>query len=953
MVLVLLLMTATLAFFAVWVGNAREQARAQMEQQRAVSVELAAARIEVLVRRDLAELREIAQKLAEEGSDQSQPLQALLSDRGPDDAFSRGVYLTDKDGRLLAGSDPIEGELVGAVVTQSDLLKTLVEDGQPGVSNAVTFGAGGERSVLVAVPLRLSGSQEEAIVFGVVSLADSGFVEAIQRLALGDTGYAQIFDSDGQPVVDIFPERTFGTAEHEHRLAQLLVTGQPEITECHDCHTPSGPISDQQVMAFAPVSSAGWGVVAAQSQSEILAPLSQLQWPLLWGSGILLAFAILFGWLAGRTVVRPLNRLMQACEAIAGGDLKRPVPAVGVGEIRRLADAFDTVRDRLAAALSDMLSLNAELEERVKEKTEDLVVRNRELSALNEVLLAASESLELHTMLSLVARTVGNVFEADAVTILLAPRDGETVWHAGVDLPERQLNALLQDVFEDRPDGADIQRWQGSLEPVIFEDLANEDDPVCRTLFEACVGSLALVPLRFAERPVASLALAFCEQRRFSSRDVDLLRSFGSQLSLAIDRALLYQEQQRAAARASSLLGIATEISTLESLDHVLERIVTEAATLLGMEKARLLFFGEDGLDTMVSVSAGSRTVRVAEGQPSRDQGLGGLAVSTGAPVWTADYAADPRFTHPAQEAAWAEGIDSAIAVPLQAGDRVIGVLYVGSTSVNSFQEDDVSVLLGFASHAAIAIENARLFSEAGKVEALRELDRLRSQLVSTVSHELRTPLAGIKAYATALLRTDVKRSVRMQREYLTAIDQDCDRLTTLVEESLDMSRIKAGMPGLNRELLLPADVIERAIAAIRPVSGDRVIESAADPDLPPVWGDPERVHQVLGNLLSNALNFSPPAQPVEVSAQLSGEEIRFAVKDRGVGLRADEYERIFEPFYRGDGVGANRPRGTGLGLAICKGIVAAHGGRIWVESELGRGSTFYFTLPTNLSGKG
>jgi signal transduction histidine kinase len=489
--------------------------------------------------------------------------------------------------------------------------------------------------------------------------------------------------------------------------------------------------------------------------------------------------------------------------------------------------------------------------------------------------------------------------------------------------------------------------------PVIFEDLTGDARPAHGALAAAGIGSLALVSLRLGERPVASLALAFRGRREFSSRDVGLLRSIGSQLALAIDRALLYQEQQRAAARASSLLGIAAEISALESLDHVLERIVDEAATLLGMEKAQLLLFGQDGLDTTVSVAAGKGAVRVAHQRPQLEQGLGGLAVSTGTPVWTADYATDERFGDAPQEAAWAEGIRSAIAVPLQVGDRVIGVLNVGTASVNHFQTEDVSMLVGFASHAAIAIENARLFSEAGKVETLRELDKLRSQLVSTVSHELRTPLAGIKAYVTALLRTDVKRSQRMQREYLAAIDQDCDRLAALVEESLDMSRIRAGMPGLNWEPLSPAGVIERAVAAIRPVAKRRVIACEADPDLPPAWGDSERVHQVLGNLLSNALNFSRPPSPVTVCACLAGENIQFSVADRGVGLREDEYERIFEPFYRGDGGGAGRPRGTGLGLAICKGIVEAHGGRIWVESEVGRGSTFHFTLPANRAAKG
>lgn len=954
-ILVLLSMTAVFVFFAIWGGHARDQARTQMEQERAVSVQLAAARIDSLIRRDLAELRETAQALAEGRVAQSRPGTPVLA-RDPDGSFTGGVYLVDTAGRLVAGSDPLAEAAVGAVLPQNDLLRvrSLVEGGQPGVSSAVSFDSGSGGSLLIAVPLTPTASQTGAILFGVIELAQSGFVEAIQPLALGQTGYAEVFDKSGIPLVDTPADRSFGTTVHEQRLATVLAAGQPEVTKCHSCHEANGPVTGQQIMAFAPVTSAGWGVVAAQAENEILAPLRQLQWPLMWGSGILFFMALMFAWLAGRTVVRPLNRLMVACEGIAGGDLKRKVPSVGVGEIRRLANAFDTVRDRLAAALSEVVSWNVVLEERVREKTEDLSqscddlqASNRELSALNEVLLAASQSLELNTVLGLVARTVREVFGADAVSILLAPRGGETMWHAGLELPQPQLRDLLRESLRDGH-GDEV-----SPESVVVQDLASKDGPARAALAAAGMSSLVVLPLRFGDRPVASLALVFRAPNGFSSRDAGLLRSLGSQLALAIDRALLYREQQRAAARASSLLGIAREISTLESLDHVLERIVDEAATLLGMEKAQLLLFGEDGLDTTVSVSAGNLAVQVAHQQPWREQGLSGLAVSTGAPVWTADYAADTRFTHAAQEDLWADGICSAVAVPLHAGSRIIGVLYVGSASANQFQEEDVSMLLGFASQAAIAIENARLFSEAGKVEALRELDTLRSQLVSTVSHELRTPLAGIKAYATALLRTDVKRSERMQRDYLSAIDQDCDRLTTLVEESLDMSRIRAGMPGLNREALSPAEAIERAVAAIRPVAKRRVITSDVDPDLPPAWADRERIHQVLGNLLSNALNFSRPPSPVTVSATLVEEGIRFAVTDSGVGVRPDEIERIFEPFYRGDGASSGRTRGTGLGLAICKGIVEAHGGRIWVESEPGKGSTFYFILPTQRAAKG
>ncbi len=967
-VLVLVLMTATFAFIAVWGGQARDRARAQMEEQRGVSVQLAAARIDGLVRRDLSQLRAIAQTLAEVRGDPADTLWTVLTTGGTDQAFFSGVFLADESGRFIAGSSPLADVEKGSVLPQAALLQSLVRRGGTGVSSAVPFGAAGAKSVLMAVPVTTDDTQPGSILFGVVPLAGSAFVQTIEPLAVGETGYAEIFDSAGVPLVDTPPERAFGTSEHEAPLASLLATGEPGITTCGGCHAAdtAAPgrqvVMSQHVVAFAPIPGALWGVVAAQSESEITAPLRELQWPLVAGAIVLFLFAFVFAWLAGRNVVKPLNRLMVACEGIAGGDMERPVPAVGVGEIRRLAHAFETVRDRLSAALSEVVSWNVVLEERVQEKTEDLsrtvhelqesaeevLLRNQELQALNEVLLAAGESLDLQTVLRLVSRSLADLFKADGVTILVTHQEGETFWHSGMDLPESSLRDVLDHVS---PDADGHER---APDPMFVADLRAEDDPAYAVLADAGVGSLALVLLRFRERPVASLALAFKKRRTFASRDLELLGSIGSPLALAIDRTLLYRGQQRAAARASALLGIATEISTLQSLDHVLEHIVDEAATLLGMDRARLVLFREDGLETTVSVSEGTRTVRVTEGQPSRSQELGGMAIDTGAPVWTADYTTDTRLDEGARAAARKDGVRSGIAVPLQVGDRAIGALYVGSASPNQFQEEDVSLLQGFASHAAIAIENARLFSEAAKVEALRELDALRSHLVSTVSHELRTPLAGIKAYATALLRTDVKRSERQQREYLTAIDQDCDRLTELVEESLDMSRIKAGMSGIEREALSPKTMIERAVAAIRPVARGRTLGYEADASLPDVWADSARMQQVLGNLMQNALNFSKPPSPVTVSAQLAGDEILFSVSDYGIGIQSDEQERIFEPFYRGgNGGGSVRPRGTGLGLAISKGLVEAHGGRIWVESESGSGSTFWFTLPVYHPGKG
>jgi PAS domain S-box-containing protein len=1083
-VLVLLIMTAMFAFFAVWTWRATGELRAQILREREVSAQLAAARIDGLLNRDLAKLQRIGHELTETTSAQVEPQQALLPYADPDGPFSGGVFLLDRTGHLIAGTVPIAGVPVGAVVPQSGLLGALVGDGGAGVSGAVPFGANNERSFLVAVSLPEAYSQVGATLAGVVHVVDSVFVEAIRPLAPGQTGYAEIVDKGGQLLVDTLAERSFGDAEHQKRLAALVAAGRPETIRCHNCHATSGSVSGKQMMVFAPVKTAAWGVVASQSEGEILAPLRQLQWFLLWGGLVIFAFALSFGLFAGRNVVRPLNRLMLACESIAGGNLERPVPAVGLGEIRRLALAVDTVRERLAAALSETRAWNAVLEDRVREKTEELsrscselqassgylqsvidsltdelqivaqdgtllqvnaarlastgrrrdelvgrqccltlcggqeecqreegrclvsvvwetgrpgrstsvecggqtegrfldvaasplrdaagrvtgvvevmrdvtesrllqeevLQRNRELSALNEVLLAASESLELRTVLSLAAQAAAGVFRADAATILLAPRGGEILWHTGVKLPEPQVLDLL------RRARADNEASDGSQQPIILDDLLGEDEPSYDALAAFGIRSLALVSLRFGERPVASLALAFCRPCALSAGEAGLLGSISGQLALAIDHALLYQEQQRAAARASSLLRVAGQISSLESLDRVLERIVGEASALLGTEKARIVLFGEDGLEAAVSASAGVRTVSVVHRQPRREQGLGGLAVSTLAPVWTPEYTADARLTHAPEEVAYTNGLHSAIAAPLLVGARAIGVLYLAGARPDQFQEEDASLLLGFANHAAIAIENARLYAEAGKVEALRELDKLRSRLVSTVSHELRTPLAGMKAYTTALLRRDLKRDEHVRRQYLRAIDQDCDRLTNLIDELLDMSRIEAGLPGLSQEPLSAASAIERAIAAVRPVAKRREIVCDANADLPPAWADPVRLHQVLSNLLGNAVKFSASGTSVTVSASVLDEDILFTVADQGVGMRADQCVRIFEPFYSGDGNHTGRPRGTGLGLAICKGIVEAHGGRIWVESKVGAGSTFCFTVPVHRAAEG
>src|SRR5262245_20121517 len=249
---------------------------------------------------------------------------------------------------------------------------------------------------------------------------------------------------------------------------------------------------------------------------------------------------------------------------------------------------------------------------------------------------------------------------------------------------------------------------------------------------------------------------------------------------------------------------------------------------------------------------------------------------------------------------------------------------------------------------AAQARENARLAREAAQVETLRELDRLRSEFLATVGHELRTPLASIKGFASALRQDDVPLEAETQRDFLRTIELDADRLTRLVQDLLDTSRIEAGALRVEPRPASLAEVVERELAMAQQVLGAHEVVVALPPDLPLGCFDGGRVGQVLRNLWENAARHAPPGSRITTEARVVDGWLEVAVLDEGPGVPADHLEEIFARFHRAGGGTEDGARGgMGLGLAICRGIVAAHGGRIWAENRWpAPGAVFRFTLP-------
>jgi PAS domain S-box-containing protein len=227
-----------------------------------------------------------------------------------------------------------------------------------------------------------------------------------------------------------------------------------------------------------------------------------------------------------------------------------------------------------------------------------------------------------------------------------------------------------------------------------------------------------------------------------------------------------------------------------------------------------------------------------------------------------------------------------------------------------------------------------------------RELDEMKSKLLSTVSHELRTPLASIKGFATTLLRQDVEWDEGSRREFLAIIDDESDRLSELISNLLDMSRVEAGTLRVEPETTDLRPIIRETANEFQLMTRDHRIQVEVPPSLPMVLADPRRVRQVLRNLVENAVKYSPGGGVIHIGAEISPHHVKVRIIDQGIGIEPEHLDHIFDRFYQVDSASTRKVGGSGLGLSISKAIIEAHRGEIGVQSQVGVGSTFHFSLP-------
>ena len=315
-------------------------------------------------------------------------------------------------------------------------------------------------------------------------------------------------------------------------------------------------------------------------------------------------------------------------------------------------------------------------------------------------------------------------------------------------------------------------------------------------------------------------------------------------------------------------------------------------------------------------------------------------SVASGEPYLVRDAREDERVS--ASEMHTDAGVRSYLGVPLTvAGGHALGTLCVADFVPRAWTGRDLRVLSDLAASVVTEIQLRLDIRRRGEVE------RIKDELVSVVSHELRTPLTSIRG-SLGLLASGKLGPLSPQGERMVQIaTQNADRLVRLISDTLDLERLESGTMALERGWTEVEAVVLPAVETLRGPAEERgvILETSIPPQLA-LHVDADRVEQVLVNLLSNAVKFSPPGSVVKLAAERRGAEVLFAVVDRGRGIPAGQLEHVFERFRQVDSSDAREKGGTGLGLAICRSIVQQHGGRIWAASEVGAGSTFFFTLP-------
>jgi len=440
---------------------------------------------------------------------------------------------------------------------------------------------------------------------------------------------------------------------------------------------------------------------------------------------------------------------------------------------------------------------------------------------------------------------------------------------------------------------------------------------------------------------IAVLTVARKDPGGFSEHEQQLVATFADQAAIAMENARLFNETREALEQQTATADILKIISqSVVEIEPVFQAIVDRAARLCSADAAMIL--RPDGTDLVVmALFPFPQNTSFVIGQrikPDRTTGFG-RAFLDGSVAHIADPAAEPETRR----------LDGTrMGVPIVRDGAVIGVIGLARGGVHPFSESEIRLIQTFAAQAAIAIENTRLFDEIKETSRqLNVANRHKSEFLANMSHELRTPLNAIIGFSDVLAERMLGELNPKQAEYLDDIRSSGQHLLSLINDILDLSKVEAGRMELTLSDFSLRAALSNGVSMVREraVSHGIRLDLVVD-EIDVISADERKVKQIVFNLLSNAIKFTPDGGTISVIGGLDGDHARVSVRDSGIGIATADQARIFEEFRQAAQRSDASAQGTGLGLTLTKAFVELHGGRIWVESEIGKGSTFSFTLP-------
>jgi GAF domain-containing protein len=606
---------------------------------------------------------------------------------------------------------------------------------------------------------------------------------------------------------------------------------------------------------------------------------------------------------------------------------------------------------------------NARLLNELRQRTDDLTESLEQQTATSEVLRVISSSRgELQSVFETMLAKATELCEASYGTLWLRDSDGFRTAALHGPLPEAWYEQWRSGTLYKPGPEVTISRAVAARQPVQTPDLREnpaylkgEALPVS-AVEVAGIRTLVVVPMLKDGDAIGAFAIYRKEVRPFADKQIALLENFAAQAVIAIENARLLNElRQRTNDLTESLEQQTATSEILGAISHsptdlqlVFETIVQSAARLCEATNASLLLVeGED----MRNVASQGKAITFVPGETRRiTRGrLGGRAILDRQTIHLHDSLAAVKDDFPDnRQAVEQTGIRTSLAVPLLDGASALGVIIVRRTEVMPFLQKQITLLKTFADQAVIAIKNVRLFDEIqDKSRQLAEASQHKSQFLANMSHELRTPLNAILGYTELIADGVYGPPSDKMLEVLKRLESNGKHLLGLINDVLDLSKIEAGQLKLDLGAYSLQDVAQTVYGAVEPLAADKKLAFRCEvaPNLPAGHGDGRRLTQVLLNLVGNAIKFTDAGEVV-IKATTSNGSFNLSVRDTGPGISEADQAKLFQEFQQADNSLTKKKGGTGLGLAISKRIVEMHGGKIWVDSVVGQGSTFALTLP-------